>query len=97
MNFGTTEATKLLDDDGSKETTTENYRAGQVVRPIRKRYEIKTRVHNQKDEQQAYLEFSDELARDKSKLDPVFKIERSNIGDKNGYYYVVSCYSMLEY
>lgn len=95
--YGAEHTTKVIDDDGSTVTTKENKVAGEVVRPVRKYYEIKTRVHNQKEEHEAYIKFSDEFAHDKSMLDTTVKIERSKVGDTNGYYYVVKCYTQLEY
>lgn len=95
--FGTIKETQLLDDDGSKVTTEEKYRAGQVNRPVRKYFEIKTRVRDQNEEHAAYIAFSDSIKTDKSLLDPAFRIETTSLGDDKGFYYVVSCYTQLEY
>lgn len=97
MQYGTATTTQILDENGSTEITTEKYVKGIINKPVRKAYEIKTRVKSQAEEHEAYINFSDSLSRDKSKLEPSFKIERSKIGDDNGYYYVVECYSVLEY
>lgn len=95
--FGTQKTTNLLDDDGSRVTVEENIVAGKVNRPVRKYYEIKTRVHSQKDEHAAYLSFSDEIQHDKSLLDPSWRIENSSLGKEKGFYYVIKCYTQLEY
>lgn len=97
MFYGKQTTTKVLDENGSIQVSIKNYRKGEVVKPVKQTFEIKNRVHNQKEEQEVYLQFSDEVARDRTKLDPHFKLERSKVGDKEGYYYAVACYSKLEY
>lgn len=95
--YGAKDTTHVIDDEGSTRTTARNIVNDEIVRPVRQRYEIKTRVHNQREEHEAYLKFSDEFARDRSMLDTYVKIEHSKVGDQNGYYYVVKCYTQLEY
>lgn len=97
MEYGTIKTIVILDDNGSTETETINIHKAETIRPVRKSYEIKHRVHNQQEEHQAYLEFSDELQRDKTMLDPCFKLEFTKIGRDNGFYYVVKCYTQLSY
>ncbi len=95
--FGNTKTTTIIDKEGSTKTQEKNIVAGEVKLPIRQRYEWKTRVHSQKEEHQAYISFSDELAKDKTMLDPSFRIEHTKLGDANGYYYTVRTYTQLEY
>lgn len=95
--FGSTEKTKILDEHGSTATTTTKFRSSVVNPPIRTRYTINVRVSNQQEEHEAYLAFSDELARNKSMLDPEWKIEHTKFGDQNGCYYVVKSYTVLSY
>lgn len=95
--FGSTEKTKILDDEGSTSTTSTTYRGGQVNPPVRTRYTIKVKVKTQQDEHEAYLLFSDELSQNKSMLDPEWKIEHTKFGDDNGCYYVVKSYTVLSY
>lgn len=97
MQYGTTETSVVIDDNGSTETQIENIRDGAVVLPVKRRYQIKTRVHSRIEEKGVYDKFSLDIETDLSKLDPEFKIERSKIGDQNGYYYTVQCYTKLVY
>lgn len=97
MEFGTTKTTIILDDNGSTETIIENYHSSEIIKPVRKSYEIKLRVRNQEEEHRAYIDFSDELQRDKTMLDPCFKLEFTKLGRENGFYYVVKCFTQLQY
>lgn len=97
INFGKKETTSVLDGHGSTKTENENIIKGESITPKRVRYEIKKRVHNKREEQEAYLLFSTDVVDDPKKLDPDFKIERSKVGNASGYYYAVSCYTVLEY
>lgn len=95
--FGTTKATQVIDNEGSTETVIENIHNGDIVKPIRKTFEIKIRVHNQSEEHKAYLEFSDDINRDRTMLDPYFKIEHTKLGNESGFYYCIRCYTTLSY
>lgn len=78
---------------GNKSCTTESkFCEGEEIFPRRERVEERIFVKNQKEEHEEYLKFSDELARDKGMLDPVWRIEHRN--RKDGYY-VIKCYSRL--
>lgn len=90
--FGKITETKI---DGNKtEITQKNVIKGEVKLPVRRRYEERFRVQNQKEELELYLKFSDELDKDRSMLDPEWRIERKS---KSNDYYVVKCYTKLEY
>lgn len=97
MQFGTQETTKILDDNGSTVTDKVDYKDGVAKRPTRKLYKFRERVHTREEERKKYLEFSVELEDNSNMLDPSWNIERSAIGDKQGYYYVVKSYTLLEY
>lgn len=97
MQFGTQKTTKVLDNNGSTITTEEKYVKGKPNNIVRRYYEVKVRVHNQKEEHEAYVSFSDAISKDKSMREPAFRIEHNKLGDESGYYYVVECYTKLEY
>lgn len=98
VEFGKVETTEVIDNDtGSLMTATENMHEGKLVLPVRRRYHIKVRVYNQKEQDQAYVEFSRQLSGDTGMLEPEFKTERNRRGDDNGYWYAVKCYTRLEY
>ncbi len=88
--------------DGNKtEIVQRNVIKGEIKLPVRKRYEERFRVGNQKEELELYLKFSDELNKDRSMLDPAWRIERipktNERIPKTNDYYVVKCYTRLEY
>lgn len=90
--FGKITETKI---DGNKtEIVQKNVIKGEVKFPVRRRYEERFRVQSQKEELERYLKFSDELDKDRSMLDPAWRIERI---PKKDDYYVVKCYTRLEY
>lgn len=97
MKYGKEQTTRFLDDQVSTETREENMVNGEIANPVRKHYEIKERVHNQREEHEAYMRFSDEVVHDPHKLDPSFQIRRTAVGDDKGYYLVVHCYTVLEH
>lgn len=97
MDFGTIETTRLLDELGSVLITEINMHQGKPNKPLRHRLKYKKRVHNDKEEHEQFLRFSDEILKDKKKKDPTIEVQRTDLGDKNGYYYIVTCYTILEY
>lgn len=97
IKFGEVNKTRVIDAEGSTATTQVIYKDYEPNMPQRVRYEFRTRVKNDKEEQQEYLKFSTEVAFDLKMLDPVFRIERSKRNLENGYYYVVKAYTTLEY
>lgn len=96
MDFGTEEITTITDDNGSSVTLHRNYVRGDIIRPVKHYYAEKKRVRNQKEELEVILQFSDRIKGDPTMLDPQFKYEKSKLGDANGYYNVVLCYTKLE-
>lgn len=97
IEFGQQSTTHLVDDNGSTVETVENIRNYNPFYPIRKQYKIRVKVADQKDEFEEYTKFSDELKKNPTMLDPCVLIERSQKGDKAGYYYFVKSYTILEY
>lgn len=95
MKFGTTTETRTLDNNGSVVNIERKYVNGSVNKPIRRKYEYRTKVTNKKEEFTEYMKFSDSL--DDSKLDPGFSIDRTVHGNANGYYFVVKSYTLLDY
>lgn len=90
--FGKVTETRI---DGNKtESVQKNIIEGEVKLPVRRRYEERFRVSEQKEELELYLKFSDELDKDRSMIDPEWRIERI---PKSSDYYVVKCYTRLEY
>jgi hypothetical protein len=97
IQFGTSEATKVLDNDGSTVTAELQYKDGIPKSPTRNHYKLRIRVHSPEEERQKYLSFSKELEDNPNMFDPAFLIIHSKEGDKFGYYYVVKCYTLLQF
>ncbi len=97
FQFGKIKTTKVNGDVTSHTET--NIVDGSPSAPVRKRYEERVRVHNAKEEQEEYLKFSDFVHAHPNidLLNPEFRIEFSKQGQQSGYYYVVKCWSCLEY
>lgn len=97
IQFGKIKTTKV---EGGLTTHIEaNMVNGSTVAPKRVRYEERVRVSNAKEEHEEYLKFSDFVHShsDADLLSPEFRIEYSKQGQKEGYYYIVKCWSCLEY
>lgn len=97
IQFGKISTTKV---EGGVTTHVEaNIVDGKAVAPKRVRYEERIRVRNAKEEQEEYLRFSDFIHNSPNAdlLSPEFRIEYSKLGQKEGYYYIVKCWSCLEY
>jgi hypothetical protein len=95
MQFGTKETTHLLDDEGSTMAKTEKANAGVVAKPVRIRYEIRHRTDKTDLETLARIGYS--LINDPAKLDTALKFEHTKYGDQQAYFYIVECYTLLEY
>jgi hypothetical protein len=97
--FGTIKDTTITDALGSIQTDTIQISMGKPNEniPVRRYVEEKIRVKNQQEEHQAYLDFSDCNLRDKTRLQPEFKVEHTKAGNENGYYLVSCCYTRLIY
>ena len=97
LEFGNINTTMVIDDHGSTIETDETLANNLQKGPIKKTYNIRTRVHSQTEEHAEYVRFSDDIKRDRTMLLPSFALEHNKIGDDNGYYYVVKTYTILEY
>lgn len=97
IKFGEVNKTRVIDQEGSTATTQVIYTDGEPKMPQRVRYEFRSRVKNERQEQQEYLDFSNEVSSNLMMLDPIFKLERTKRTLENGYYYIVRCYTTLEY
>lgn len=80
--------TKNLDTNGSVLITTKGYR--NHMEDVTNTYEIRVKVHNEKEELEQYLAFQKEKL---GKKFPQFRIEHSRNGDSDGYYYVVKVWT----
>ncbi len=57
---------------------------------IRRHYEMRVRVHSEKEELAEYLRFRDQT-RAMTKVE--FRIEHTAIGNEQGFYYVIKCWT----
>ncbi len=97
MFYGKETRVSIVDNNGSTVSKEVNYIKNQPNLPVRVTYDNRVKVSNQTQEFEEYKKFSDDIQRDPKKLDPRFSIERSSLGEKNGFYYVVASYTLLEY
>ncbi len=95
MQYGTEEQTSILDSNGSTVDTIRNYKRGEVVKPIRRRFNIRQKVVTREDELKAYEEFSATL--DAFKKDPEFKVDKGPLNKGEAFYYVIKCWTTVEY
>ena len=96
MQFGAVTETTTLDDDGSTLSVKKNYSAGNVIGAIRKRFEIRCKVRDAKQEMEEFLQFSDDIRANKDiKREAALRFEYTGHGNENGYYYVVKCWTEI--
>jgi hypothetical protein len=95
LDFGVEKETTTLDDSGSTVTVERKWMNSTIVKPVRRYYEHRVKVKDKKEEFAEYIKFSDGLTKDK--LDPAFRVEHTKHGDETGYYFVVKCYTTLDY
>lgn len=95
MQFGAKAKTSVVDEHGSTVTINESVKNGRTVAPIRYNYNFRVRVNSRTDELMAYEEFSSQISEDRGMIDPQWKVERSRLGEENGFYYVVKSYTRL--
>ena len=77
------------DTDGNKVTMAYPIVNGQAIE-VRKRYEIRVRVNSDKEELEEYIKFRTQT---KDKLKAEFRIEHTAIGNEQGFYYIVKCWT----
>jgi hypothetical protein len=93
--FGAIAPTQLIDDNGSTKTTETKIHNGQTTGPVRVRYEIRHRT--KKDDLLFPSQVISDLLTDMMKLDTLIRLEKTKTGEQEGYYNLVSCYTVLEY
>lgn len=96
MIFGKETETIQLTDD-STVSIERNYVNGSVNKPIRKYYEHRVRVSNKKDEMTEIIKFSDSIEEDARKIDPFLRWEYPKNDKHAGYYFLIKCYTVLDY
>lgn len=89
-NYGKVTETNTLDSNGSTVSLETNYQGGHVRLPRYRHYEYRERVKDSKEESAQYFKF---LAEKEGKLKTNFHTERTKIGDSEGWYYVVKCWT----
>lgn len=98
VKYGSVAKTTLMDDGISNITSTTKYRSGLPSRPTKVRYQIYKKIGpTQKDEHDAYLEFSDELAKDDKMFEPATEILTKTDGNGNKNRYFIKSYTRLEF
>ena len=90
--FGKTTDQTVLDNNGSTLSKEITYKDGQAMKPIRKRYEYRVKVYTKQDELAEFLKYQDDT---EGKMDPEFRREYSSLGKKEGFHYIVKCWSEL--
>ena len=94
VDFGTKTIKKVVDDNGSTKDIEVNYVSGLSKLVFRIGYSMRYRVTNKDEEKQVIERFTSKTS-DTKYLDPQISIERSQAGNKNGYYYVVCSWKEL--
>lgn len=87
---------KITDTYQNGDTTVNTeatYRDFDIAPPIRRRFERRVMVANQKEEIEEYLRFSDKMHKYPA-VDVMWRIEHSNRHDNN--YYVIECWTELD-
>lgn len=85
-----------LDENGNYAETEQNIVDGMVNSPISQTIEERVKVADLKEEMEEYVKFSNFIHQEgKNIIRPMFKIENSRNSRKNGYYYIVKCYTKL--
>lgn len=95
MEFGKI-ITRKIDKNGNLNEIEENIVEGIVNSPISKTIEERVKVHNIAEEVAEYRKFSLFIKDNADIINPAFKITSSRNGRREGYYYVVKCYTKLE-
>lgn len=95
IKYGGTETTYTLDEHGSTITDVRNFHGGNMIETCSKRYKLRVKVHNDREEQEEYAKFSKLISEDDTVIDPTFRIEKSKLTPQKGYYFVVKEYTVL--
>ncbi len=95
MEFGKI-ITRGLDKDGNFNEIEENIVEKMVNFPISRTVEIRVKVRSHEEELAEYEKFSEEVRNNPDIVRPSFKLETSRTGNREGYYFVIKCYTKLE-
>ena len=95
MEFGKI-ITRGYNEKGDYTEIEKNIVEGEVNSPISRTVEERVKVYNREEELLEYQKFSDEVLNNPDILHPAFKIETSRTGKRDGYYFVIKCYTKLE-
>lgn len=87
MNYGRVKTVVKLEDG---DFTNEQVLMGGKVVDAHQRYEVRSRVLSEQQELTAWLKFRDETRGYKT---VEFKVEHTDQGDKDGFWYVVCCWT----
>lgn len=79
-----------LDEEGSIVTEEKTIMDFKEV-DNKQRFEIRVKVHDDKEELSEYLQFRTDT---KDMANAEFRIEHTAIGNKQGFYYVIKCYTV---
>ncbi|MBR0403095.1 hypothetical protein IJI55_00885 [Candidatus Saccharibacteria bacterium] len=95
MQFGKI-ITRKYDKNGNYNEIEQNIVEGIVNSPVSKTIEERVKVRNKQEELEEYQKFSDFVKNHPDIVRPAFRLETSRTGKKEGYYFVVKCYTKLE-
>lgn len=91
--YGQVGEKQLIDDSGSTMEVERSYHQGDVMYPVRRKYEVRHRLDNT--DLQTMAKIVEDLLNDPKKLDKSFKIEPGK--KDSGKYHLVECYTILVY
>ncbi len=80
---------RVLDEQGSSITVIRKVHAG-MDKSIKRRYEVRVRVSDSKQELEEFLRFRAET---EDKLDQSFNIEDYGLRKEKGHYYIIKCWT----
>ena len=95
MNFGKI-ITRKYDENGNYNEVEKNIVDGHINPPISRTIEERIKVHNEEEEFEEYRKFSREVRSNPDIVRPAFKLDTSRPGKRDGYYFVIKCYTKLE-
>lgn len=93
LQYGSKSVTEVLEDGESTKTTEEVYYEG-LLQLRKVHYKVPHRTN--KTDIAALEKLCVNLFTDPKKLDPSLTLEHTRNGDKNGYYNIIECYTLLE-
>lgn len=91
--FGRVGERQVIDDNGSTMEVERSYHKGDVMYPVRRKYEVRHRLDTT--DLQTMADIIQELLSDPKKLDKTVKLEPGK--KDSGKYHLVECYTILVY